>query len=135
MRERETDHEQGRGKERGRHRIESRLQALSCQRRASCGAQTHEPQDHDLSQSETLNGLRHPGVPQGKLLTTVIPGAPEWLSRLSGQLWQVMISWFVGLNPMLGSVLSEPTLDPLFPFFSAPLPLVLSLSPLSKNKH
>ena len=126
----------GGGAKRVRHRIGSRLQALGCQRRASCGAQTHEPQDHDLSQSGMLNRLRHPGAPQGKLLTTVIPGVPEWLSRLSGQLWQVMISWFVGLNPMLGSVLSEPTLDPLFPFLSAPLPLILSLSPPQKiNQH
>ena len=30
----ETEHEWGRGRERGRHRIQSRLQALSCQHRA-----------------------------------------------------------------------------------------------------
>ena len=33
----------GKGRERGRHRIWSRLQALSCQHRAWCGAWTHKP--------------------------------------------------------------------------------------------
>ena len=36
-RERETQHEWGRGRERGRHRMRSRLQALSCQHRADMG--------------------------------------------------------------------------------------------------
>ena len=62
-RERETEHEQGRGRERGRHRIPSRLQALSCQHRARRGARTHGPRDHDLSRSQTLNRLSHPGAP------------------------------------------------------------------------
>ena len=53
----------GRGRERGRHRIRSRLQALSCQHRAQCGARTHELWDHDLSWSWTLNQLSHPGAP------------------------------------------------------------------------
>ena len=42
MRQRETEHEQGRGRERGRHRIQSRLRAPSCQHRAPRGARTHE---------------------------------------------------------------------------------------------
>ena len=62
-RQRETEHEQGRGRERGRHRIRSRLQALGCQHRAQYGARTHEPWDHDLSRSRTLNRLSHPGTP------------------------------------------------------------------------
>ena len=36
-RERETKHERGKGKEKGRNRIGSRLQALSCQHRADAG--------------------------------------------------------------------------------------------------
>uniref|UniRef100_A0ABI7ZXC6 Prefoldin subunit 1 n=1 Tax=Felis catus TaxID=9685 RepID=A0ABI7ZXC6_FELCA len=40
---RETEHEQGRSRERGRHRIQNRLQALSCQHRARRGARTHRP--------------------------------------------------------------------------------------------
>ena len=48
-------------RERGRHRILSRLQALSCQHGAQRGAWTHRPQDHDLRQSWTLNQLSHPG--------------------------------------------------------------------------
>ena len=39
-RERKTEHKWGRGRERGRHRIPSRLQALSCQHRARRRAQT-----------------------------------------------------------------------------------------------
>ena len=43
--------------------MRSRLQALSCQYKARCGAQTHKPRDHDLSRSEMLNRLSHPGAP------------------------------------------------------------------------
>ena len=52
----------GGGSERGRHRIWNRLQALSCQHRAWCGARTHGPRDHDLSWSRMLNWLSHPGA-------------------------------------------------------------------------
>ena len=48
--QRETEHERGRGRERGRHRIGSRLQALSHQPRAWCGARTHGPRDRDLAE-------------------------------------------------------------------------------------
>ena len=41
--QRETEHERGRGRERGRHRIGNRLQALSHQPRARRGARTHGP--------------------------------------------------------------------------------------------
>ena len=61
--ERGGEEESGTGRERGRHRIWSRLQALSCQHRAWCGARTHKPWDHDLSRSWTLNQLSHPGAP------------------------------------------------------------------------
>ena len=50
-------------RERGSHRIGSRLQALSCQHRARLGARTHELWDHDLSWSWTLTWLSHPGAP------------------------------------------------------------------------
>ena len=48
--QRETEHERGRGRERGRHRIGNRLQALSHQPRAWRGAWTHGPQDRDLAE-------------------------------------------------------------------------------------
>ena len=54
----------GRGRERGRHRIWSRIQALSCQHRARYGARTHEPRDSDLSRSQMLNQPSHPGAPE-----------------------------------------------------------------------
>ena len=60
----ETEHEQRRGRERGRHRIWSRLQALSCRHRARRGARTHKLWDHDLSWSRTPNWLSHPGAPR-----------------------------------------------------------------------
>ena len=49
--------------ERGGHRIRSRLQVLNCQDGAQCGARTHEPWNHNLSRSRTLNRLSHPGTP------------------------------------------------------------------------
>ena len=58
-----TKRERRKGRERGRHRIRSRLHSPSCQPRAPLGARTHKPQDHDLSQSQTLNRLSHPGAP------------------------------------------------------------------------
>ena len=63
-REGETEHKWERGSERGRHRITSRLQALSCQHRARRGARTHRPRDHDLSRSQMLNLLSHSGAPR-----------------------------------------------------------------------
>ena len=63
LRQRETEHEWRRVREKGRHRIWNRLQALSCQHRARCRARTHGPWDHDLSRSQTLNRLSHPGAP------------------------------------------------------------------------
>ena len=62
-RQRETEHELGRGRERGRHRIWNRLQALSGQHRARRRVRTHGPWDHDLSWSRTLNWPSHPGAP------------------------------------------------------------------------
>ena len=35
---------------------------LSCQHRARRRARTHGPQDHDLSRSQKLNRLSHPGA-------------------------------------------------------------------------
>ena len=62
LRERQSVSKGG-GREKGRHRIQSRLQALSCQHRARHGAPTHRPWDHDLSRSLRLTQLSHPGAP------------------------------------------------------------------------
>ena len=62
VRQRETEHQWGRSRERGRHRIRGMFQALSCQHWAQREAQTHELWDHDLSQSRALNQLSHPGA-------------------------------------------------------------------------
>ena len=52
---------------------------------------------------------------------------------------QVMISQFVSLSPVLGSVLTaqslEPASDSVSPSLSAPPPLMLSLSLKNKIKH
>ena len=42
---------------------ESEASSKLCQHRAGRGAQTHEP-DHDLSQSQSINRLSHPGAPK-----------------------------------------------------------------------
>ena len=49
LRERDRARVREEQRERGRHSIRSRLQALSCQHRAWCWAQTHELWDRDLS--------------------------------------------------------------------------------------
>ena len=54
MGQRETEHERGRGRERGRHRIGNRLQVLSHQPRARRGARTHGPRDRDLAEVRRL---------------------------------------------------------------------------------
>ena len=46
---RETECDQGRGREKWRHRIRSRLQVPSCQHRVRCGAWPHKPWDYDLN--------------------------------------------------------------------------------------
>ena len=68
-RERETKCEQRRGRNRGRHRIGSRFQTLSCQHRAQCGAWTHKPWDRDLNWSWMLNRLSYPGTPSSALFS------------------------------------------------------------------
>ena len=51
---------------------------------------------------------------------------------------QVMISWFVGSSPVLGSVLTGrslgPALDPVSSSLFAPPPLVLCLSLSQRNE-
>ena len=51
-----------RGRERGRYRIQSRLQVPSCQHTAKHGAWTHKLWDQDLSWSQLLNLLSQPGA-------------------------------------------------------------------------
>ena len=77
-------------RERGRHRIRSRLQAPRCQHRARCGAWTHDPRDHDLSLSRRLHQLSLPGAPvvgnseaQGPL--------GDFSCQFSGQCWKRML--------------------------------------------
>ena len=86
LKDRETEHEWGMDRERGRHRIWSRPQAPSCQHRARHGARTHEPWDHDLSRSWTLNRLSHPGVPQ-----LSFNHGPQWLKNISYSMTQYTI--------------------------------------------
>ena len=59
----EIEKKLGRDRERGRHRIWSSLQDLSCQHRAQQGTQTHELRGHDLSWSWTPNQPSHPRTP------------------------------------------------------------------------
>ena len=66
--QRETEHEQARGRERGRHRIGSRLQAPSHQPRARRGARTHRPRDRDLAEVGRLTDCATQAPPSVCLL-------------------------------------------------------------------
>ena len=94
--ERQTECEWGRGREGGRHRIPSRLQALSCQHRGRLGAWIYEPRDYDLSWSQTLNWPSHPEAPI--IISTLNSKSggrvPGWLGRLS--VWLRFRSWSHG---------------------------------------
>ena len=83
-----------------------------------------------------LNQLSHPSTPI-ILILKGIRGA--WVAqsverRTSAQ---VMTSWFAGLSPTLGSVLTAQSLelasDSVSPSFSAPPPLTLCLSLISQK--
>ena len=86
--ETETEHKWERNRERGRHRFRSRLQVLSCQHRVRCGARTRKLWDHDLSRSQTLNWLSHPGTPS-KILFWL------WHSMIHNIMICLMILYFL----------------------------------------
>ena len=88
-REKQTEHEWGRDRERRKHRIRSRLQALCCQHRAWREARTHKPWDHDLSQSQSLNWLSHPGAPEKTRSWT--SASFEWVPAILFHLIQLHI--------------------------------------------
>ncbi|VFV38103.1 contactin-4 isoform 1 [Lynx pardinus] len=73
--ERETEHERGRVRERGRHRIGSRLQALSHQPRARRGARTHGPRDRDLAEV-MISWFMSLSPASGSMLTVWKPTKP-----------------------------------------------------------
>ena len=73
MKDRDRESVSGGGqRKRGRHRIWSRFQDLSCQHRARRRVQTHGPGDRDLSWSQTLNQLSHPRTPHWTLINIKI---------------------------------------------------------------
>ena len=64
LRERERERERARaGEGQSEGETEDPRQALCWQQRALHGAWTHKPWDHDLSWSQPLNWLNHPGPP------------------------------------------------------------------------
>ena len=60
-------------RERERDRVQSRLQAPSCRHRARRGARTHQLCDQDLSRSQTLHRLSHPGAPSNLCILNAQP--------------------------------------------------------------
>ena len=68
------------GAERGRHRIGSRLQALSHQSRARRGARTHGPRDRDLAEVGRLTDCATQ-APPGRAIFILSGQAGERLSR------------------------------------------------------
>ena len=59
--DRQTKHEQGRGRERERHRTQRRLQAPCCQHKGQLRVKLRVG-DQDLSWSQRLNEMSHPGA-------------------------------------------------------------------------
>ena len=80
-------------RERGRQRVWNRLQVLSCQHRARRGAWTHEPRDHDLSRSRTLNRLSHPGAPQLLICIHICSLFPKNLTSTTEEGSCLALSW------------------------------------------
>ena len=66
-RERQTEHEWGRGRKR---ETQNPKQAPGCQHRAPPGIRTHKLKDHNLRLGGTLNQLSHPSTPPGLRVLT-----------------------------------------------------------------
>ena len=71
VKEGKTECEQGRGRERGRQRIWSRLQALSRQHRPWCRPNPQTARSWP-SWSQMLNRLSHPGAPKRTILNQIL---------------------------------------------------------------
>ena len=88
-RETERDRQRERASRRGAERENPKqLQALSCQHRAQCGAQTHELQDHDLSRNQESDAQRTepPRCPCSSVVITV-----SSFSALNRRLWGISL--------------------------------------------
>ena len=112
----------GRSRERGRHRIWSRLQVLSRQHRTQCRAWTHKLWDHDLSQSWMLNQLSHPGVPTHEPFLSSLHLLP--LPRDVGKFFSVLSSTVFAKNFWPSWLFS-----PQFPVCGNSQPLTLFQNP------
>ena len=96
--DRETEHERGRGRERGRHRIGSRLQALSHQPRARRGARTHGLRDRDLAEVGCLTDCATQAPPPSLLRPSNILSCV-----VHSILFIHSFSWAFGLFPPFGA--------------------------------
>ena len=86
----ETECEQGRVRMRGRHRIWSRLQALSCQHRARHGARTHRLWDVTPAEVGCLTNC----ITQALLFCFL----KEWSwGHLGLSVWLQLMSWSPGM--------------------------------------
>ena len=85
-------------RQRGRHRMGSRLQVLSYQHQTRWGARTHRLWDHDLSRSWPLNQLSHAGAPVLEFFLMMRPRAS------GGIFW---MDWVKALGPKVSSFLTR----------------------------
>ena len=108
--EREREREQGRGRER---KGENPKQAPNCQHRSPCGAQTHKPWDHDLSQSQILNRLSHPGTPACCLIFArqhlLHPRGGYEASRFHLKRWEIWKIQEYGTQICKGNIITNKT--------------------------
>ena len=83
-------------------------------------------------------GREGESIPEPSLLWWLASLGVPWLVAAFLQPAQVVISWFMGSSPVLGSVLTagslEPALDSVSPSLSAPPLLVLCLSKIDEHK-
>ena len=108
MGQRETEHERGRGRERGRHRIGNRLQALSHQPRVRRGARTPGPRDRDLAEVGRSTDCATQAPHE---LHSILEQGRATRHLLLGHLRCFLVTFLVSL-PAAGAGVAPPLLEP-----------------------
>ena len=83
-----SEHEWWRGRERGRQNLKQAPGSELSAETPMWGSNSQiRPQDHDLSQSQTLNWLSHPGAPRLEAIVTTVPSGEGML--MIGEIMQI----------------------------------------------
>ena len=103
--DRETEHEQGRVRERGRHRIWNGLQALSCQHRARCDAGL-ELTDHEIMTWAEV-GCPPDWATQAPPRSFLFIGRVEWMAHQGWSIYHLALKEKRLSNPPLSSLIKR----------------------------